>query len=227
MNLDISKISCLGTTFNTQNGVWHPHFEHPCLESRQNVLPPALPLSHLCQTWKVHKPKCNDNNSWGFIYIAPSSDLSLLTLNLSFKVILRRFELRKSGVRMLHFSKNWWKFIQIQQHYIIMALKLRQIPFVLHVYFYRSAGSDWNETMRVSLCVVTTLRVLEWRFLTSHVMLLGRCLVRMRHSEIISRLPSIANKQTHNKTKKYTQHIQMTFVCSHVLDGIEFFTWID
>ena len=55
--------------------------------------------------------------------IAPSSNCSLLTLNLPFEVILRRFVVvfwcMDSGERMLHFSKDWWQFIQIHQYYIL------------------------------------------------------------------------------------------------------------
>ena len=48
-------------------------------------------------------------------------DHSLRTLNLPFKVILRRFLgcCLMSVVRMLHFSIDWWKFIQNHQYYIM------------------------------------------------------------------------------------------------------------
>ena len=60
-----------------------------------------------------------------FMYIAPSSDHSLLVINLPFKLILRRFEFcfLMSGVGMLHFSKDWWKFIQIHQYYSFQELQ--------------------------------------------------------------------------------------------------------
>ena len=58
------------------------------------------------------------------MYIAPSNDQSLLTLNLPVNVILRKlwgcFSI--SGVGMMHFSKDLWKSIQIHQYYT-MALK--------------------------------------------------------------------------------------------------------
>ena len=51
------------------------------------------------------------------MYIAPSSVHELLKLILPFKLIQRRFEVAlMSGVRMLHFLKDWWKFIQIHQY---------------------------------------------------------------------------------------------------------------
>ena len=59
------------------------------------------------------------------MYIAPSSGEPLPNLDLPFKWILRRFEvvILMSGVRMLHFLKDWWKFVQIHQSYT-MALNL-------------------------------------------------------------------------------------------------------
>ena len=53
------------------------------------------------------------------MYIAPSSGHELLNLNLHFKLIQRRFEgfFFRSEVRMQHFLKDWWKFIQIHQYY--------------------------------------------------------------------------------------------------------------
>ena len=61
------------------------------------------------------------------LYIAPASDHSLLTISLPSRVILRRFEVVfvMSGVRMLHFLKDWYKFIQIHQYYT-MALTPRK-----------------------------------------------------------------------------------------------------
>ena len=49
------------------------------------------------------------------INIAPSSDHSLPTLNLLFKVILRKADVLwyLGHGEMMHFSKDWWKFIQI------------------------------------------------------------------------------------------------------------------
>ena len=77
------------------------------------------------------------------MYIAPSSDHELLKLNLPLiysKEVLGCFLM--SGVRMLYFLKDWWKFIQIHQYYI-MALKSQvwwiqrlthhlQLPPLLH-----------------------------------------------------------------------------------------------
>ena len=51
-------------------------------------------------------------------YMALSGGHGLLKL---LKFILKRVEVM-SGVRMLHFLRDWWKFIQIQQYYT-MALK--------------------------------------------------------------------------------------------------------
>ena len=50
-------------------------------------------------------------------YIAPSRGHISLNFNMPFKLILRRFEILMSEVRMLHFLKDWWKFIQIHQYY--------------------------------------------------------------------------------------------------------------
>ena len=57
------------------------------------------------------------------MYIAPSSGHISLNFNMPFKLILRSFEVVfwDSGVRMLHFLKDWWIFIQIHQYYT-MAL---------------------------------------------------------------------------------------------------------
>ena len=52
-----------------------------------------------------------------FIYISPSSDHLLLTLNLIFYSKHVWGCLMMSGVRLLHFSKDWWKFIQSHQYY--------------------------------------------------------------------------------------------------------------
>ena len=60
-----------------------------------------------------------------FIYIVPSSDHSLLTLNMPFKVMLKRFEVVfMFGVKMLHF----WRLINIHfiNQYYTMALKCRR-----------------------------------------------------------------------------------------------------
>ena len=57
------------------------------------------------------------------MHIAPSSGHISWNFNMPFKLILRRFEvvfiILISGVRMLHFLKDWWKFIQIHQYYTI------------------------------------------------------------------------------------------------------------
>ena len=39
-----------------------------------------------------------------------------------------------SGVRILHFLKDWWKFIQIHQYYT-MALKVALDIFYFQIYF--------------------------------------------------------------------------------------------
>ena len=61
-----------------------------------------------------------------YIHVAPSSDCSLLTLNLPFlKVILIRCEVTfwcLELVWMLHFSKGWWNFIRIHQNYMVLWL---------------------------------------------------------------------------------------------------------
>ena len=59
------------------------------------------------------------------MYIAPSSGHILLNLELPFKMILRRIEVvfLMSGVRMLHFLKDWWKFIRIHQYYTVRPRK--------------------------------------------------------------------------------------------------------
>ena len=59
------------------------------------------------------------------MYRAPSSGHISLNFNMPFKLILRRFWgcFLMSGVRMLHFLKDWWKFIQIHQYYT-MALTM-------------------------------------------------------------------------------------------------------
>ena len=58
-----------------------------------------------------------------YIYvIAPSSDHSFLSLNLPFKLM--------SGVRILHFSKDWWKFFQIHQYYA-MAIYNHSVSLLL------------------------------------------------------------------------------------------------
>ena len=66
---------------------------------------------------------CPSEFYYKFMYIAPSGDHSLLTLNLPFQVILRRFEVvfccLDFGMRMLHFSKDWWQFVQIHQCYTL------------------------------------------------------------------------------------------------------------
>ena len=59
------------------------------------------------------------------MYIAPSSGHILLNLYFHFKFILLKEVwgcFLMSGVRMLHFLKDWWKFIQIHQYYT-MALR--------------------------------------------------------------------------------------------------------
>ena len=68
-----------------------------------------------------------------FMYIAPSSGEPLPNINLPIKWILRRFDVvfwcLETGVRMLHFLKDWWKSIQIHQYYT-MALT----PFMINDY---------------------------------------------------------------------------------------------
>ena len=60
-----------------------------------------------------------------FIHVAASSGHELLNLNLSFKLILKKFEVVffMSGVRMLPLLKNWRQFIQIDQHYTMALTK--------------------------------------------------------------------------------------------------------
>ena len=56
------------------------------------------------------------------MYIAPSSDHSLLNHYLAFKLLLRMFEVVSwcQGWECCTFYKKWWKFIQIQQYYILI-----------------------------------------------------------------------------------------------------------
>ena len=56
--------------------------------------------------------------------VCTNSDNSLLTLNLPFKVILSEVYgcFLMSGVRVLHFAKDWWEFIQIHQLPTIRAV---------------------------------------------------------------------------------------------------------
>ena len=57
------------------------------------------------------------------MYIAPSSGHTSFNFNMPFKLILRRCEVvfLMSGVKILHFLKDWWKSIPIHQNYT-MAL---------------------------------------------------------------------------------------------------------
>ena len=66
------------------------------------------------------------------MYIAPPGDCSLLTLNLPFKVILKKFEVVFSclhGVRMLHFSKDKNSLIQNHQYcmYVVWLFKSMKV----------------------------------------------------------------------------------------------------
>ena len=61
-----------------------------------------------------------------YVHTCSSHEWSfMLTLKLPFKLIVRNFWgcFLMSGVRMLHFLKDWWKFIQIHQYYT-MALNM-------------------------------------------------------------------------------------------------------
>ena len=70
-----------------------------------------------------------------YMYIAPSSDCSLLTLSLPFKVILRWFVVAA-------LFKDWWKYIQIHQYYTMALtfddkklLSLKVFPSQAHPVF--------------------------------------------------------------------------------------------
>ena len=67
------------------------------------------------------------------MYIAPSSNLSLLTRNLPFEVILEIWGgFLMSGVRMLHFSKDWWTLYII--HLLILHVhELIMIKYSLYL----------------------------------------------------------------------------------------------
>ena len=70
-----------------------------------------------------------------FMYMASSSGRSLLTFNLPFKVILRMFEVVFwCRVRMLHFSRDWRKFIQIHQYYTMDVLHKYNIKTRIYSY---------------------------------------------------------------------------------------------
>ena len=61
------------------------------------------------------------------MYIAPSSGPTSFNFNMPFKLILRRCEVAcflMSGVKILHFLKDWWKSIPIHQNYT-MALTFK------------------------------------------------------------------------------------------------------
>ena len=94
---------------------------------------------------KLHKMA---TKIWPLIYVhvytlAPSSGHILLNLYLPFKLNLTRFEVAflMSGVRMLHFLKDLWKFIWIHQYYtmaltiitLFKALSLKQTCFSLEI----------------------------------------------------------------------------------------------
>ena len=61
-------------------------------------------------------------------------DLCMLTLNLSYEVILMRFGMvfccldSGAGVRMLDFSKDWWKFIQIHNITALSIFLIWKMP---------------------------------------------------------------------------------------------------
>ena len=78
-----------------------------------------------------------------FMYITPSSDCILVTFSLPIKVILRRFEviLWCLDVRMVHFSNNWWKFIQIHQ-YCTMHMALFINTMTMHWVMKESTHSN-------------------------------------------------------------------------------------
>ena len=82
------------------------------------------------------------------MYIAPSSGHISLNFNMPFKLILRRFEVVFwiSGVRMQHFLKDWWKFIQ---H-----------PPILHYGFHISI-SHWSNCQRSKCCTFTVTYFLK------------------------------------------------------------------
>ena len=59
-----------------------------------------------------------------FMLKVPSTDHSLLTLNMPFKMIVLKEVwgcFLMSGMRILPFSKDWMKFIQIHQYYPILS----------------------------------------------------------------------------------------------------------
>ena len=60
-----------------------------------------------------------------FMYIAPSSGHALLNLNVPLKFDSKEVWgcFLMSGVRMLLFLKDWWKFIQIHQYYTMALFK--------------------------------------------------------------------------------------------------------
>ena len=75
-------------------------------------------------------------NACTLYIVAPSSGHILFTFNMPIKLILRRFEVvfwcLDSGVRMLHFLKDWWKFIQIHQHYMALTY-IVQLIFIMYI----------------------------------------------------------------------------------------------
>ena len=87
--------------------VWnHQYFEKNCIKLKFSG----------CH-WKFHHR---------VIYIAPSSGhncWTLICLLNCFKEFWGCFLM--SGVRMLHFLKDWWKFIQIHQNYTMALICLR------------------------------------------------------------------------------------------------------
>ena len=87
------------------------------------------PCELFCLKPSIFCEICTQKKNWGdaplrkchrFLYIAYFSDHSLLTLKLSFKVILRRFEVVLWCLEWEYctFQKTGWKYIQIHQYYI-------------------------------------------------------------------------------------------------------------
>ena len=83
------------------------------------------------------------------MYIAPSSGHTSLNFNMPFKLVIRRFEVvlwYMSGVRMLHFLKDWWKFIQIHQCYTKLGGKwLFRMDSVYRVLWILKNIDDFRE----------------------------------------------------------------------------------
>ena len=105
------------------------------------------------------------------MYIAPSSGLALLNLNLPFKLILR------GGLRLFSnvwsenaaLLKDWWKFIQIHQYYTMALIRFSEFSFPLLFSFTLPLGAMMSRcyNMLMSFCHPWDqgkgMRMIGWR----------------------------------------------------------------